>query len=119
FSDINRGSCLVCSVSRSRYVVAAANVWRLNLHTMAITTDVKEFEVAAIQMVSSSNVQENMDRAAALIAQAANDGAKLVLLPEYFCIMGHHDRDKNAHKETLGSGKLQDFLAQQAKTHQL
>ena len=86
---------------------------------MAITTNVKEFELAAIQMVSSSNVHENMDRAAALIGQAADDGAQLVLLPEYFCIMGHHDSDKNAHKETLGAGPLQDFLAQQAKTHQL
>jgi len=84
-----------------------------------MTTDANEFEIAAIQMVSSSQAQENMARAATLIAQAASAGAQLVLLPEYFCIMGQHDHDKLHLKETEGTGPLQDFLASQAKQHQV
>ena len=36
-----------------------------------------------------------------MIAEAAADGAQLVLLPEYFCFMGFKDTDKLAVRETL------------------
>eukprot|EP01032_Pedospumella_encystans_P032419 gene32419-36599_t len=47
--------------------------------------------VAAIQMISSPSVGENLATARRLIAQAAGTGAKLVLLPEYWAIMGLSD----------------------------
>jgi predicted amidohydrolase len=50
--------------------------------------------VAAVQMVSSSDLQDNLQTAARLTAQAAAQGAKLVALPEYFCLMGHRESDK-------------------------
>ncbi|WP_231755326.1 carbon-nitrogen hydrolase family protein [Bordetella sp. N] len=75
------------------------------------------FKVAAIQMVSTPDVQENLDAAGALIAQAAADGADLIALPEYFCLMGRKDTDKVAARETEGSGSIQTFLAQQARQH--
>ena len=53
-------------------------------------------KIAAVQMVSSSNVAHNLEAARRLVAQAAERGAQLVVLPEYFCLMGHHDRDKLA-----------------------
>ncbi|WGL15231.1 carbon-nitrogen hydrolase family protein [Microbulbifer bruguierae] len=40
--------------------------------------------VAAVQMVSGDNVKDNLIRAKKLVADAANRGAKLVLLPENF-----------------------------------
>jgi deaminated glutathione amidase len=55
--------------------------------------------IAALQMISGADVQNNLDRAAALIQEAASQGASLVALPEYFCFMGAHDRDKLAIAE--------------------
>jgi len=75
------------------------------------------FKVAAIQMVSTPDVRENLDAAGALIAQAVQEGATLVALPEYFCLMGRKDTDKVAARELEGDGPVQAFLAQQARQH--
>jgi deaminated glutathione amidase len=71
-------------------------------------------KVAAIQMCSSNEVDENLEVAAGLIQSAALDGAKLVVLPEGFSIIGSNEHDKLAVKEIYGSGKVQEFLSQQA-----
>lgn len=73
--------------------------------------------VAAVQMVSTPDVQENLETAARLITQAAHGGASLVALPEYFCFMGRADREKVAIREAEGEGPVQSFLAQQARQH--
>jgi nitrilase len=73
--------------------------------------------VAAVQMVSTTEVEANLRDAAALVAQAAGAGARLVVLPEYFCLMGRRDTDKVGIRETLGSGPLQDFLSGLAARH--
>jgi nitrilase len=73
--------------------------------------------VAAIQMVSSPDVQDNLATARRLLAHAAERGASLVTLPEYWPIMGRVDTDKVAHAEQPGSGPIQDFLAEQAQRH--
>jgi nitrilase len=75
------------------------------------------FRAAAIQMVSTPDVKENLDQAAALIAQAAAQGAALAALPEYFCLMGRRDTDKLAIMENFGAGPIQDFLAGTARRH--
>ncbi|TEA78108.1 carbon-nitrogen hydrolase family protein [Allopusillimonas ginsengisoli] len=75
------------------------------------------FRVAAIQTVSSTSLEDNLTQAEALIAQAAQAGAGLLALPEYFCFMGHHDIDKLALKERPGEGRIQDFLSGQARRH--
>lgn len=72
-------------------------------------------KVAAIQMVSGTSLQANLDAAAALLAEAAQGGAELAVLPEYFCLMGHQDSDKLAAREAFGSGQVQDWLARTAK----
>jgi nitrilase len=56
-------------------------------------------KVAALQMVSTPDVARNLATAERLIRQAAADGAELVALPEYFCLMGLRDRDKLAIAE--------------------
>jgi nitrilase len=75
--------------------------------------------VAAVQMVSGTRVEANLRAAAALIEQAALGGAGLVVLPEYFCLMGQKERDKVAIREADGSGPIQDFLAGQAKRNSI
>ena len=58
-------------------------------------------KVAAIQMISTPDVATNLATARKLVAQAAQAGAELVLLPEYWAIMGMTDHDK-----VLGGGSL-------------
>jgi len=74
----------------------------------------ERLRVAAVQMVSSTSVDENLERAAAGIAEAAAAGARLVALPEHFALLGRSDRDKLAIREADGEGPIQRFLAAQA-----
>jgi len=76
-------------------------------------------KIAALQTVATPDVARNLETAARLIAQAAQAGAELVALPEYFCLMGHADTDKLAHAEPAGDGPIQRFLSEQARTHGL
>ncbi|PLY41947.1 acyltransferase [Janthinobacterium sp. ROICE36] len=73
--------------------------------------------VAAIQMISSPSVEDNLATARRLVAQAAAGGAQLVVLPEYWAIMGKQETDKLAHAEQPGSGPIQDGMAQMARQH--
>jgi nitrilase len=73
--------------------------------------------VAAVQMVSSPNVEENLETARRLLGEAAGKGATLVTLPEYWPIMGMSDKDKVGHAEQQGHGLIQDFMAAQAREH--
>ena len=74
-------------------------------------------------MVSTPDVARNLDAAQRLIAQAAVQGAQLIALPEYFCLMGRADRDKLDVAEPplaangSGGGPIQQALAQAARRH--
>ena len=75
--------------------------------------------VAAIQLVSAPEVETNLAAAGRLVAEAARQGAQLVALPEYFCILGRHETDKVkvAEKDAAepgGGGPIQAFLAETA-----
>ena len=72
-------------------------------------------KIAAIQMVSGTSLQGNLDTARQLLAQAAAQGAELAVLPEYFCLMGMKDTDKLKIQEKPGSGQIQDFLSHSAR----
>ena len=77
------------------------------------------FRVAALQMVSAPDRERNLAEAERLIAEAAADGAQLVLLPEYFCFMGFKDTDKLTVREPYQDGPIQRFLADAARRHKL
>lgn len=72
---------------------------------------------AAVQMCSSDDVDSNLASAAELIAEAASRGARLIVLPENFAVMGS-DQVRLRHREPFGRGKIQDFLSDQSKRHQ-
>jgi nitrilase len=76
-------------------------------------------KVAAIQMASGPYVAANLSEAERLIEIAANQGARLVVLPEYFAIMGLKETDKVAVREDEGKGPIQSFLAKMAKKHKI
>jgi deaminated glutathione amidase len=76
-------------------------------------------KVAGIQMASSPSVSANLIEAERLIKIAADQGAKIVVLPEYFCIMGIKDSDKVKVREEEGNGPIQGFLSKIAKKHKI
>ncbi len=80
---------------------------------------VKAFKVAAVQMASGPNVAGNLHEARRLIAMAAAQGARLVVLPEYFPIIGMNEMDKVAVREQIGSGLIQSFLSEAARAHKI
>lgn len=82
-------------------------------------SEFKSVTVAAVQMISTPDLAENMARAEALIAEAAARGAELVALPEYWPIMGAQDTDKLALAEALGAGPIQSALRAAAARHGL
>ena len=61
----------------------------------------KDLRVAAIQMCSGASVSANLSRAWELVGEAAEGGAQLVLLPEYF-----------AHLAEGGSARIAETFAQ-------
>ena len=89
--------------------------------------------VAAVQMVSTASVAENLATAARLIAEAAGQGAELVVLPEVFAVLegdaaaaaanGQECNSPGSHMHANGevegdaAAPLQSFLAGQARQH--
>ena len=72
-------------------------------------------QIAALQMVSTEQLSDNLQQAQTLLEQAAAAGAELAVLPEYFCLIGRRDADKLAIQEAFGGGPMQDFLATTAR----
>jgi len=84
-----------------------------------IAAQLNAFKVAAIQMASGPNVSGNLDEASRLIENAAVQGARLIVLPEYFSIMGMKEGDMVVVREKLGTGKMQSFLSETARKHKI
>jgi len=76
-------------------------------------------KIAALHMVSTPDVDRNLATATRLVGEAAHAGARLVALPEYFCLMGRRDEDKLAIAEADGQGPIQDALSALARRHGL
>jgi nitrilase len=75
--------------------------------------------VAAIQMASGPSVPANLAEAERLIELAVEAGARLVVLPEFFCIMAMKDSYVVKAREAEGNGPIQAFLARVAKKHKI
>ena len=71
----------------------------------------RNFIVAAVQMVSTPDPAENRQTAERLVREAAAGGARVVVLPEYWAILGRTETDKLDHAEDAGDGSLQRFMA--------
>jgi predicted amidohydrolase len=76
-------------------------------------------QVAAIQMTSGPDVAANLFEAGRLITQAAESGAKLIVLPENFCLMPMKDVDRLREVELVDDGHIQNFLAEAARRHKI
>jgi len=71
--------------------------------------------VAAVQMTSGHEIEANLEAAGRHLAEAARLGAMLAALPENFAFMGRQPADKRAVAEPDGTGRIQNFLADQAR----
>jgi deaminated glutathione amidase len=87
---------------------------RIN-HTKSTPVGAGIVKIAGIQMASGPNVSANLSEAERLIKIATEQGAKLIVLPEYFAIMGVKDTDKVKASEKEGNGPIQQFLSNTAK----
>ncbi|MFV5214169.1 carbon-nitrogen hydrolase family protein [Azonexus caeni] len=73
--------------------------------------------IAALQMVSGPRVADNLAAASCLADEAVAQGAQLLVLPEYFPIIGAADADRVRAREDFGHGPVQDWLARTAQRH--
>lgn len=73
--------------------------------------------IAALQMVSGPRVGDNLATAGRLADEAVAQGAQLLVLPEYFPIIGAADADRVRAREDYGRGPVQDWLADTARRH--
>lgn len=73
---------------------------------------------AAIQMCSGVDVDDNLDTAAGLIAEAVRDGAALVSLPENFALMPKNPTEL-VDCAMRREGDIDGFLAGLARSHQI
>lgn len=74
-------------------------------------------KMAAVQMVSTPVVEENIATARRLVGQAAQQGAQLVLLPEYWAVMGMREEDKLVYAEREEDGPIQQCMSDMARSH--
>ena len=86
---------------------------------MNMPRNTSELNMASIQMVSTPKLNENLEVAARLTKAAADSGAQLAVLPEYFCLMGLKDTDKVNAREAAGSGPIQERLAAMAQENNI
>lgn len=91
----------------------------INSTQRRIAAQVNAFKVAALQMASGPNVAGNLSEARRLVENAVAQGARLVVLPEFFSIMGMKEDDMVAVREQPGSGVMQKFLAEMARKHRI
>jgi len=68
-------------------------------------------------MTSSADVEANLAEARRLIAEAATEGARLVVLPENFALMAGSRDALLGCGEADGEGPIQDAMADAAKSH--
>ena len=73
--------------------------------------------IAAIQMTSGPALEGNIHTARRLIQEAVDAGAKLVLLPEYWPLMGMHEQDKTRLANSPEAPQMTSFMSDQARRH--
>jgi predicted amidohydrolase len=76
-----------------------------------------QVRVGAVQMRSTADVAANLATCATLTARAADDGAKLVVLPENFAFLGRGEGDKFPVAEKIGEGPVTAALRDLATKH--
>ncbi len=72
--------------------------------------------VAAIQMVSTHDIDANLQEARRLLKEAADQGVSVAVLPENFAVLATHQMLKCGRTEAGDRPVIRAFLAEQART---
>src|SRR6188768_2471304 len=90
------------------------------VYNTATSMEPETLRVAAVQLQSHDNVEQNLEMCRKLVVGARREGAQLVLLPENFAYFGD-DAGKRSATERLsdGDGKIQRALAELARTSEV
>lgn len=75
--------------------------------------------LAAVQMISTPNVEENLKTAALWVNEAVRQGAQVILLPEFFSSLTADNHVRLESRETFGRGRVQEFLQNLAQAHKI
>jgi len=75
---------------------------------------VDTLRVGIVQMSSQDDVAKNLARAVELVARAAGEGAKVVVLPENFAFMGTEEGKRGIAEKLDGGGPIVTALAEAA-----
>ncbi len=75
--------------------------------------------VAAVQLKANGTAVENLAAAETQIAEAAKQGAELIVLPEHFVYYNEKDLSAVAALEADVFGPARSFFAEQARKHQI
>jgi nitrilase len=78
----------------------------------------QSLRVAAVQMVSGTDLYRNLASVKVLIKKAAGQGVQLLVLPEVFALISERDSEALGKKERE-YGLLKTFLSEQAKQYGL
>ncbi|MCW9011690.1 carbon-nitrogen hydrolase family protein [Marinobacter sp.] len=73
-------------------------------------------QVAAIQMVSTHDIDANLEEARILLAEAAGAGAKVAVLPENFAVLATAQMLECGRREVGNEPVIRRFLAEQARS---
>jgi predicted amidohydrolase len=71
--------------------------------------------IAAVQMISGANINDNLQAADRLLRQAASEGAELAVLPENFACYGRGDLRNEGERESRDQGPILPFLRERAR----
>ena len=72
-------------------------------------------QVAAIQMVSTKHINDNLSEAGRLLQEAAGQGAKVAVLPENFAVLATGQMLEAGEQESGDAPVIRRFLSEQAK----
>jgi deaminated glutathione amidase len=76
-------------------------------------------KVAAVQMVSSASIKNNLQQVERYFIDAKEEQVDLLVLPENFAFMGMKEKDKLQIAEAYGKGEIQSKISQLAKQYRL
>ncbi|MFA5959448.1 MAG: carbon-nitrogen hydrolase family protein [Tatlockia sp.] len=74
-------------------------------------------KIAAVQLISSSSVKDNLHQVEHYFLKAKEEAVDLLVLPENFAFMGKRETDKLQCAERFGEGEIQDKIRSLAKRY--
>ena len=79
----------------------------------------KNFKISCIQIASGPNIEANLMVVSKYIKKSKKLGANIVVLPENFAMICKDDSLYLDIKENLGSGRIQDYISNEARKHNI